>query len=99
MSNKEPQLQLPKQNGLLTFIKESSTTIFALAVLGGAGWVIGSINTANLSLAIITTQLTGINTNITELKVKIAEDRTSITAEINDLKKRVLILEQEHNQR
>lgn len=99
MSNKEPQLQLPKQNGLLTFIKDSSTTIFALAVLGGAGWVIGSINTANLSLAVITTQLTGINTNITDLKVKIAEDRTSITAEINDLKKRVLTLEQEYNKK
>jgi len=82
-----------KQNGLMSFIKESATTIFALGVLGASAWIINNQNSSNVQLAIISLQIENVRESITLLKETVTSGDSQLRVDVNDLKNKVREIE------
>lgn len=78
-----------KQRGLMNFIKESATTVFALGVLGASAWIINNQNSSNVQLAVISLQLEVVKENISALKESVISGDAQLRADVTELKIKV----------
>jgi hypothetical protein len=84
------------ESKILTFLRESSVTIFALSMVGGAGWIITNQSESNVKLAIISTQITGMEKEVVAVRTKMGDDKTDLRSELAELKARIVVLEANH---
>ena len=82
-----------KSNGLVSFIRDSATTIFALGIIGGTTWIISNQSAGNVQLAVISVQLSALKENILNLKESVSNGDAQIRMELEAVKVRVTALE------
>lgn len=86
----EEQISAPIANGYLAFLKKSSETLFTLVAFGTMAWTVSNIHSANVQLAVISSQ-------ITDLKEKVSSDKLLIMSELDILRSKTLALESKIN--
>jgi len=82
----EEQISAPVANGYLAFLKKSSETLFTLVAFGTMAWTVSNIHSANVQLAVISSQ-------ISDLKEKVSSDKLLIISELELIRARTLVLE------
>lgn len=86
----EEQISAPAANGFLAFLKKSSETLFTLVAFGTMAWTVSNIHSANVQLAVISSQ-------ISDLKEKVSSDKLLIMSELDLIRAKTVSLENRLN--
>jgi len=90
MIKKQEQVDQLPQNSFISFLKKSTETLFTLVAFGTMAWTVSNIHSANVSLAVISSQ-------IADLKEKVSSDKLLIMSELDSLRNKNLMLEAKIN--
>ncbi len=86
----EEQISAPVANSYLAFLKKSSETLFTLVAFGTMAWTVSNIHSANVQLAVISSQ-------ISDLKEKVSSDKLLIMSELDLIRTKTVSLENRLN--